>query len=95
MKQECDFPENVNCDISIGEAARFKVSTSNTSTALLDWISNMIIIAEFLLQVPGGSFVYMTFDDGPNEGTPYVLDALKKVRNYCEAHLSFEPRVSS
>ena len=24
-----------------------------------------------------GSFVYMTFDDGPNEGTPYVLDALK------------------
>ena len=21
----------------------------------------------------------MTFDDGPNEGTPYVLDALKEV----------------
>ena len=37
--------------------------------------------------------MYMTFDDGPNEGTPYVLDALKKVGNYCEAHLSFEPRV--
>ena len=79
VKQECDFPENVNCDISIGEAARFKVSTSTASTALLDWISNMIMIAEFLLQVPGGSFVYMTFDDGPNEGTPYVLDALKQV----------------
>ena len=25
IKQECDFPENVNCDISIGEAAKFKV----------------------------------------------------------------------
>ena len=22
----------------------------------------------------------MTFDDGPNEGTPYVLDALKEVQ---------------
>lgn len=28
-------------------------------------------------KVPNGTFVYMTFDDGPNEGTPYVLDALK------------------
>ena len=26
-----------------------------------------------------GSYIYMTFDDGPNEGTPYVLDALKEV----------------
>ena len=25
IKQECDFPENVNCDVSIGEAAKFKV----------------------------------------------------------------------
>ena len=24
-----------------------------------------------------GTYIYMTFDDGPNEGTPYVLDALK------------------
>ena len=24
--------------------------------------------------------MYMTFDDGPNEGTPYVLDALKQVK---------------
>ena len=53
IKQECDFPENVNCDVSIGEAAKFKVQE--------------------------GSYVYMTFDDGPNEGTPYVLDALKEV----------------
>ena len=28
VKQECDFPENVNCEVSIGEAARFKVNTS-------------------------------------------------------------------
>jgi len=53
VKSECDFPENVNCDVSIGEAARLKV--------------------------PSGSYVYLTFDDGPNEGTPYVLDALKQV----------------
>ena len=26
VKQECDFPENVNCDVSIGEAARTKAS---------------------------------------------------------------------
>ena len=32
------------------------------------------------VQVPSGTFIYMTFDDGPNEGTPYVLDALKEVR---------------
>ena len=25
VKSECDFPENVNCDVSIGEAAKFKV----------------------------------------------------------------------
>ena len=25
--------------------------------------------------------MYLTFDDGPNEGTPYVLDALKEVHN--------------
>ena len=55
VKSECDFPENVNCDISLGEAAKLKVAK--------------------------GSYVYMTFDDGPNEGTPYVLDALKEVRN--------------
>ena len=54
IKSECDFPENVNCDISLGEAAQLKVAK--------------------------GSYVYMTFDDGPNEGTPYVLDALKEVR---------------
>ena len=30
-------------------------------------------------QVPSGTYIYMTFDDGPNEGTPYVLDALKEV----------------
>ena len=29
-------------------------------------------------QVKDGTFIYMTFDDGPNEGTPYVLDALQK-----------------
>ena len=54
VKSECDFPENVNCDISLGEAAQLKVAK--------------------------GSYVYMTFDDGPNEGTPYVLDALKEVK---------------
>ena len=27
VKSECDFPENVNCDISIGEAAKFKVKS--------------------------------------------------------------------
>ncbi len=26
-----------------------------------------------------GTYIYMTFDDGPNEGTPYVLDALKEM----------------
>jgi len=29
-------------------------------------------------KVPAGTYVYLTFDDGPNEGTPYVLDALKE-----------------
>jgi peptidoglycan/xylan/chitin deacetylase (PgdA/CDA1 family) len=29
--------------------------------------------------VKNGTYIYMTFDDGPNEGTPYVLDALKEV----------------
>jgi len=53
IKAECDFPENVNCEIS-GEDIRKR-------------------------QVPTGSYIYMTFDDGPNEGTPYVLDALKEV----------------
>ena len=33
-----------------------------------------------ILQVSSGSYIYMTFDDGPNEGTPYVLDALKEVQ---------------
>jgi len=52
LQDECDFPENVNCDISLGDIANMKVSN--------------------------GTFIYMTFDDGPNEGTPYVLDALKQ-----------------
>ena len=33
-----------------------------------------------MAQVSSGSYIYMTFDDGPNEGTPYVLDALKEVQ---------------
>ncbi|XP_023343432.1 uncharacterized protein LOC111712908 [Eurytemora carolleeae] len=52
LKDECDFPENVNCEISLGDIAQMKVKD--------------------------GTFIYMTFDDGPNEGTPYVLDALQK-----------------
>ena len=63
LKSECDFPENVNCDISLGEAAKLKVAK--------------------------GSYVYMTFDDGPNEGTPYVLDALKEVREMRNVLLIF------
>ena len=35
------------------------------------------------MKVPSGSYIYMTFDDGPNEGTPYVLDALKEVFLAC------------
>ena len=54
LAQECDFPENVNCELSMGAAAKAKV--------------------------PTGTYIYLTFDDGPNEGTPYVLDALKQVR---------------
>jgi len=53
LNDECDFPENVNCEISMGSLANLKV--------------------------PSGTYIYMTFDDGPNEGTPYVLDALKEV----------------
>jgi len=53
LNDECDFPENVNCEISMGDLAKMKV--------------------------PTGTYIYMTFDDGPNEGTPYVLDALKEV----------------
>jgi peptidoglycan/xylan/chitin deacetylase (PgdA/CDA1 family) len=33
----------------------------------------------YYLQVKNGTYIYMTFDDGPNEGTPYVLDALKEM----------------
>jgi len=53
LKNECDFPENVNCELDGEAVARLKV--------------------------PSGSYIYLTFDDGPNEGTPYVLDALKEV----------------
>jgi len=53
IKNECDFPENVDCNLSPEALAKHKVSS--------------------------GSYIYMTFDDGPNEGTPYVLDALKEV----------------
>lgn len=53
LDEECDFPQNVNCNIDPEALARTKVST--------------------------GTYLYMTFDDGPNEGTPYVLDALKEV----------------
>jgi len=52
LKNECDFPENVQCDLSAGAIGKHKV--------------------------PAGTYIYMTFDDGPNEGTPYVLDALKE-----------------
>ncbi len=29
------------------------------------------------LQLENPTVVYLTFDDGPDEGTPHVLDALK------------------
>jgi len=51
LQDECDFPENVNCEVSLGDIAKMKVQN--------------------------GTYIYMTFDDGPNEGTPYVLDVLK------------------
>ena len=37
------------------------------------------VLFDIFFQVPSGTYIYMTFDDGPNEGTPYVLDALKEV----------------
>ena len=43
------------------------------------------ICGHLILQVSSGSYIYMTFDDGPNEGTPYVLDALKEVQIHPEA----------
>ena len=38
----------------------------------------MVLYVTFFIKVSNGTFIYMTFDDGPNEGTPYVLDALKQ-----------------
>ena len=36
IKMECDFPENVNCDISIGEAAKFKVNIKIEGSFILN-----------------------------------------------------------
>ena len=66
LKNECDFPENVQCDLSAGAIGKHKVVGQLTTTTTSS-------------QVPTGTYIYMTFDDGPNEGTPYVLDALKEV----------------
>ena len=80
IKNECDFPENVNCDLSSDALAKHKVvktSLGNARTSL--YISNTIC-RNNIGQVSSGSYIYMTFDDGPNEGTPYVLDALKEVQ---------------
>ena len=44
-----------------------------------------MLISSIISQVSSGSYIYMTFDDGPNEGTPYVLDALKEGHSHQKA----------
>ncbi len=51
MEKQCDWPANVDCEMTVEKARR--------------------------IQLKHPTVVYLTFDDGPNEGTPHVLDALK------------------
>ena len=43
-------------------------------------------MVQYFLQVPTATYIYMTFDDGPDEGTPHALDALKEVLHHFFMH---------